>query len=51
MIVVGPAAETFGVRPVLAVSGIVAAGLTVLVFLLPGMRETGGEDLALLPNR
>ena len=43
MIVVGPAADTFGVRPVLAVSGIVAAGLTVLAFLLPGMRETEGK--------
>ena len=44
MIVVGPAADTFGVRPVLAVSGIVAAGLTVLAFLLPGMRRPRGRS-------
>lgn len=44
MAAMGPAAETFGVRPVLAVSGITAASITVLVFLLlPGIRETEGR--------
>jgi DHA3 family tetracycline resistance protein-like MFS transporter len=43
MAAMGPAANTFGVRPVLAVSGIAAASITVLVFLLPGMRETEGR--------
>jgi MFS family permease len=43
MAVVGPAADLFGVRPVLAVSGIAASAVTVAVFLLPGMRETEGR--------
>jgi MFS family permease len=44
MAAMGPAADTFGVRPVLAVSGIAAASITVLVFfLLPGSRETEGR--------
>jgi DHA3 family tetracycline resistance protein-like MFS transporter len=44
MAAMGPAADTFGVRPVLAVSGIAAASITVLVFfLLPGIRETEGR--------
>ena len=43
MAVVGPAADAFGVRTVLAVSGILAATLTVAAFLLPGMRETEGQ--------
>lgn len=43
MAAMGPAADAFGVRPVLAVSGIAAASITVLVFLLPGMRETEGK--------
>jgi MFS family permease len=43
MAVVGPAADAFGVRQVLAISGIAASVLTVAVFLLPGMRETEGR--------
>jgi DHA3 family tetracycline resistance protein-like MFS transporter len=43
MAVVGPAAAAFGVRPVLAVSGILAAALTAAAYLLPGMRETEGK--------
>jgi hypothetical protein len=44
MAAMGPAADTFGVRPVLAVSGVAAASITVLVFLLlPGIRETEGR--------
>jgi hypothetical protein len=39
MAVMGPAADAFGVRPVLAVAGIAAASITVLVYLLPGMRD------------
>jgi MFS family permease len=45
MAVVGPAADAFGVRPVLAVSGILAAMLTAAAYLLPGMRETEGKVL------
>ena len=41
--VIGPAADAFGVRPVLAACGIVASALTVVAFLLPGMRETEGR--------
>jgi hypothetical protein len=41
--VIGPAADVFGVRPVLAACGIVASALTVVAFLLPGMRETEGR--------
>ena len=41
--VIGPAADVFGVRPVLAVCGLVASALTVVAFLLPGMRETEGR--------
>jgi MFS family permease len=41
--VIGPAADVFGVRPVLAVCGLVASALTVVAFLLPGMRETEGK--------
>ena len=43
MAIMGPATDVFGVRPVLAVSGIAAATITVLVFLLPGMRATEGR--------
>ena len=43
MAIMGPAAERFGVRPVLAAAGIAASAITVLVFLLPGMRETEGR--------
>jgi MFS family permease len=43
MAVIGPAADVFGVRPVLAVSGLLASALTVAAFLLPGMRETEGQ--------
>jgi len=43
MAIMGPAADAFGVRAVLAVSGIAAMAITVLVFLLPGMRETEGR--------
>ena len=45
MAVVGPAADVFGVRPALAVSGIPAATLTAAAYLLPGMRETEGKVL------
>jgi MFS family permease len=45
MAVVGPAADAFGVRPVLALSGILAATLTAAAYLLPGMRETEGKVL------
>jgi MFS family permease len=41
--VIGPAADVFGVRPVLAACGIIASALTVAAFLLPGMRETEGR--------
>jgi MFS family permease len=43
MAVMGPAADVFGVRAVLAVAGIAASIVTVLIFLLPGMRETEGR--------
>ena len=43
MAIMGPAADAFGVRPVLAVSGVAAATITVLVFFLPGMRSTEGR--------
>ncbi len=43
MAVIGPAADVFGVRPVLAACGIVASMLTVAAFLLPGMRDTEGQ--------
>ena len=43
MAVIGPAADVFGVRPVLAVCGILASALTVAAFLLPGMRDTEGQ--------
>ncbi|HZB23659.1 MAG TPA: MFS transporter [Gaiellaceae bacterium] len=43
MAVVGPAAELVGVRPVLAVSGVAAATITVAIYFLPGMRETEGR--------
>ena len=42
MAIVGPAAEHFGVRPVLAVGGVAATAVTVAIFYLPGMRETEG---------
>ena len=43
MAVVGPAADAFGVRPVLAVGGVAAATITVAIYFLPGMRETEGR--------
>lgn len=43
MAVMGPAAEAFGVRTVLAVAGVAASAVTILIFLLPGMRETEGR--------
>ena len=43
MAVIGPAADAFGVRTVLAVCGIVASMLTVAAFLLPGMRDTESQ--------
>jgi len=43
MAIMGPATDAFGVRAVLAVSGIAGMAITVLVFLLPGMRETEGR--------
>jgi MFS family permease len=43
MAVIGPAADVFGVRPVLAVCGILASALTVAAFLLPGMRDTESQ--------
>jgi MFS family permease len=43
MAVVGPAGDVFGVRTVLAASGILAALLTAASYLLPGMRETEGR--------
>ena len=43
MAVVGPAADAFGVRPVLAVSGIAASVITAAAYLVPGMRETEGQ--------
>ena len=41
--VIGPLAAWLGVRPVLAGCGLVAAGITLTIFLLPGMRETEGR--------
>ena len=37
-LVIGPLGEAFGVRPVLVGCGLIAAGITITIFLLPGMR-------------
>ena len=41
--VVGPLADVFGVRQVLAACGLVAVALTAVAYRLPGMRETEGR--------